>query len=676
MSSDHTISDLDISWSPNDDDGEVDSRTRDVDRRVTVEDPSTPVSINARGMLEQGAMYTVASAIEQPEYVNIPEPSTSGRPIGILKDSPASLITEEMLPGIRTMYGIPRDVELRAPREYERADWDIPGWTCLYEYTFRLGFRFLIPQLVRRMLVYYELAPGQLMPNTWRILLGLGILCERNGVQFGLGCLLHNYYLKEHLTDTGRYSLVSRNKKRDLIIDTKTNDRNWKDTFFFTKGPPVDGPWRMGGEEYRYRRVWNRYEVGGAGKAPACDVAAERTRILLEIPAAHRSVSNLLTEDNFRPSRLWRWSTLNRSRAPYPHVKDFLSYIWIRRSFEILQYNLHFLKPLTDVERRFAVTTMASAEINIPDNAETLRRYKEEFARKRAAAQKKRQAAEKSAGGSPSVIEPLLESSPERSSLKKKPRRAPAVERQKKAASSSKDKSTGSDLEPDSPMKLLASGLSSFKDPAGFLKRSDDFTLVDDDMHLKRVKTEEVFDTLLLSNFQAYQATLHLHGRYKAINDKSVALRKAGDALKAENAKLSTDRSLIEQQRVALEEELKNERARHQAEVAKLNEAAGQQDKTIEALRERALSIAVEAVCKTRAELFKEYLSGDHLKWNPQTMQEEIDMYEEMQRLKLEESQGAGVDEDVQNVDENLGDDTSLDKGEAAATDGPPQAGL
>ena len=110
--------------------------------------------------------------------------------------------------------------------------------------------------------------------------------------------------------------------------------------------------------------------------------------------------------------------------------------------------------------------------------------------------------------------------------------------------------------------------------------------------------------------------------------------------------------------------------------MARLNEAAGQQDKTIEALRERALSIAVEAVCKTRAELFKEYLSGDHSKWNPRTMQEEIDMYKEMQRLKLEESQGAGIDGDVENVDGNLGDDASLDKDEAAATDGPPQDGL
>ena len=151
-----------------------------------------------------------------------------------------------------------------------------------------------------------------------------------------------------------------------------------------------------------------------------------------------------------------------------------------------------------------------------------------------------------------------------------------------------------------------------------------------------------------------------------------MALRKVGDALKAENATLSAEKSAVEQQKAALEEELKNERARHEAEVARLNELASQQDKTIEALRERAISIAVEAVCKTRAGLFKEYLSGDHLKWVPQTMQEEIDMYEEMQRLKLEESQGAGVDGEVPHVDENLGDDTSLDKDAAAAIDVPP----
>ena len=78
-----------------------------------------------------------------------------------------------------------------------------------------------------------------------------------------------------------------------------------------------------------------------------------------------------------------------------------------------------------------------------------------------------------------------------------------------------------------------------------------------------------------------------MHGRYKAVNDKSVMLRKAGNALKTENAKLSTEKSMMEQQKIALEEALKNKRDRHQAEVAKLKEVADQQVQTIEALRER-----------------------------------------------------------------------------------------
>ena len=145
MSNDDTISDLNINWTPSDDDGGVDNRTRDVDRRVTVEDPLTTVSINARDMLEQGAVYAIASTVEHPEYVEVSEASTSGRPLGILKDSPTSLITEDMLPGIWTIYGISNDVELCAPREHERAYWDVPGWMCFYEYTLRLGFRFPVP---------------------------------------------------------------------------------------------------------------------------------------------------------------------------------------------------------------------------------------------------------------------------------------------------------------------------------------------------------------------------------------------------------------------------------------------------------------------------------------------------------------------------------------------------
>ena len=144
-------------------------------------------------------------------------------------------------------------------------------------------------------------------------------------------------------------------------------------------------------------------EIKEAGSAPPCNVAPERTRILLEIPVNERNCRTLLTEGNLRPSRLWRWSTLNRSRAPYPLVKDFLYYIWIRMSFEILQYNLRFLSPLTDVGRRFAVTSMTSAKVNIPDKVDSIRLYREDLAKKRVAAQKKKQAAAKPKEGTSTV---------------------------------------------------------------------------------------------------------------------------------------------------------------------------------------------------------------------------------------------------------------------------------
>ena len=124
---------------------------------------------------------------------------------------------------------------------------------------------------------------------------------------------------------------------------------------------------------------------------------------------------------------------------------------------------MSFLPPLIDVERHFVVTLMASTEINVPDKVKALRHYREEVAKKRAAAQvKKKQVDGKLTEGASTVADQVLESSPERSPLKKRQKRTSAVDRQKKVATNLKDKSAEVAFEPDSSMKLLASGLSSF----------------------------------------------------------------------------------------------------------------------------------------------------------------------------------------------------------------------
>ena len=55
--------------------------------------------------------------------------------MGILPDdSPASLLKDDDMVHLRTTYGIPESIKLRAVKEHERPDWDISGWTCFYEY--------------------------------------------------------------------------------------------------------------------------------------------------------------------------------------------------------------------------------------------------------------------------------------------------------------------------------------------------------------------------------------------------------------------------------------------------------------------------------------------------------------------------------------------------------------
>ena len=59
-----------------------------------------------------------------------------------------------------------------------------------------------------------------------------------------------------------------------------------------------------------------------------------------------------------------------------------MSYVWIMRSLEILGCDMIFLSPIIDIERRFSVTSMSNAKINLPDKADALKYYRDDLAKK------------------------------------------------------------------------------------------------------------------------------------------------------------------------------------------------------------------------------------------------------------------------------------------------------
>ena len=68
----------------------------------------------------------------------------------------------------------------------------------------------------------------------------------RSGIEFGVSELLYTYFLREHDHEKGRYNLYVRQDRVQLVNHLRTNDRRWKQSYFFTRGDLVFGLSRQG----------------------------------------------------------------------------------------------------------------------------------------------------------------------------------------------------------------------------------------------------------------------------------------------------------------------------------------------------------------------------------------------------------------------------------------------
>ena len=169
------------------------------------------------------------------------EPSIS-EPTHILPKNHASRIDGRLMRGFKLMYRFPESIEVRALKSFERIDYKIPGWIGFYERPLRDGFRFPVPRLAWEVLDHFGISPSQLMPNAWRVLMAVECMAHRLDMNFSVGDLMYSYYLKEHLTEKGRYLLISRPKMEPLVHGLTTNDRgDWQKYYFFVRGAMVFG---------------------------------------------------------------------------------------------------------------------------------------------------------------------------------------------------------------------------------------------------------------------------------------------------------------------------------------------------------------------------------------------------------------------------------------------------
>ncbi|XP_065617430.1 uncharacterized protein LOC136062378 [Quercus suber] len=258
-------------------------------------------------------------------------------------------LDDDTLRRFRDRFQFPDRVRVRLPNEEERACHFFPGEVCFYESAFVCGLRFPVHPVVMELLDQFGIAPGQLMPNSWRILVScMGIwLAALDGDMLRVDEFNYLYRLKAS-KEHGYYELVPWERSTRIVKKLPSSFRYWKSRFFFVSGDDFETPsGEVWGDLPRLHRRWgtptlasvqfrkkgracHREEQFGASYFSASPVAsgvvttrtASPTTSLEEIEVTPASKRSRLTEKEKekeksvpRPSTLWTDERLAVDRA-------------------------------------------------------------------------------------------------------------------------------------------------------------------------------------------------------------------------------------------------------------------------------------------------------------------------------------------------------------------------
>ncbi|KAL2480990.1 Plus3 domain-containing protein [Abeliophyllum distichum] len=216
---------------------------------------------------------------------------------------------------------VPDDVEFVVPGPDDRADDPPLGAVALNQAILAAGLRLPFPWVVRKFLREWRIAPTQLCPNGWRILIGLLVLWDQLGFSRPTIGDFHSLYsFKSDGKRSGWwYASVKARTGGSVVTQTPDSIKNWKKFWFF-----VRGPWQFAeGDSRPDLSIPVRYhELRYVAREPTRE-SIERARRAREISESLRSSAVLITEENLVSARLSRpLSDRPTAHRPKGSMKD------------------------------------------------------------------------------------------------------------------------------------------------------------------------------------------------------------------------------------------------------------------------------------------------------------------------------------------------------------------
>ena len=139
-------------------------------------------------------------------------------------------------------FQFPERVCVRQPTNMDRACHFFLGKVCFYEAAFTCGLRLPVHPFIMELLGFFGIAPWQLMPNSWRIVVNcMEIWLAANEDMIKVDELVHLYRLKE-LKEYGYYELIPWARRARIVRGLPSSFRYWKSRFFFVSGDDFETP--------------------------------------------------------------------------------------------------------------------------------------------------------------------------------------------------------------------------------------------------------------------------------------------------------------------------------------------------------------------------------------------------------------------------------------------------
>ncbi|KAK2967596.1 hypothetical protein RJ640_030467 [Escallonia rubra] len=179
------------------------------------------------------------------------EDTANLKPWYIADEKSNKMSTKDLLELIRD-YPLPEGWYARLPGLQEPANYGTKFETGIYEEHVKSGYRLQLHPFALRFFEHYHMAPGQLVPNGWRKLVGLIYLVQTSGYKPDatdfMRVFFEIYFVKGVANYSGWYYIHSRQR---LLKGGPKSNKGWHSRYFFVG--------RLDKGELPFDKVWNPF---------------------------------------------------------------------------------------------------------------------------------------------------------------------------------------------------------------------------------------------------------------------------------------------------------------------------------------------------------------------------------------------------------------------------------